>query len=82
MDTLDPKIRSATRDTNGRTEIIINKQYPLYIEREGDDAYMLETGLLEQLKPGEGDDKPVVEYHDQVTDAVFEALSMTGKSRR
>ena len=37
---------------------------------------MLETGLLEELKPGEGDDKPVDEYRDQVTDALFEALTM------
>ena len=37
---------------------------------------MLETGLLEELKPGEGDDKPVAEYHGQVTDALFEALTV------
>jgi hypothetical protein len=73
---LDRKIRSVTEVRNGRTEIIVNKLYPLYVERDGDLPYMLETGLLEELKPGEGDDKTVAEYHDQVTDALFEAQGL------
>ena len=75
---LDSRIRSATEIENGRTEIIVNKKYPLYVERDGDIAYMLETGLMEELKPSEDDDKAVGEYHDQLTDALFEALSMLG----
>ena len=33
---LDPKVRSGTENQNGRTEIIVNKRYPLYVERGGD----------------------------------------------
>jgi hypothetical protein len=73
---LDPRIRSATEIENGRTEIVVNKRYPLYVERDGDIAYLLETGLMEELKPGEDDDKTVGEYHGQLTDALLQALSM------
>lgn len=74
---LDPKIRSATPDENGHAEIVINNRYPLYKQRNGDLPYMLETGLLEQLKPGGGDDKSVAEYHEQVAEALYYALAET-----
>jgi hypothetical protein len=78
---LDPKTRSTTDHVNGRVEIIINKVFPLYVERNGDMAYMLETGLLEELKPGSEDDKTVAEYHREVTEALHEALGSPADRR-
>lgn len=83
---LDPKTRSATVEENGRTEIVINSQFPAYRQRSGDLLYMLETGLEEELKPsGDQEDKTVEEYHRQVADALYVALSdagALGRSRR
>jgi hypothetical protein len=73
---LDAKIRSATEQTKGRVEIVINSQYPAYKLRAGDMVYMLETGLLEELKPGHDDDeKTVSEYTEQASEALFFAVS-------
>lgn len=74
---LDPRIRSSTVDENGRREIVINNRFPTYKERKGDLLYMLETGLLEELKPGEHEDKTVAEYSDQANQALHLALTET-----
>jgi hypothetical protein len=72
---LDPSIRSAARAVDGgRVEIVINSRYPLYRRRAGDLEYMLETGLLEQLKPGPGEEMTIDEYHEQLVDALSLAL--------
>jgi hypothetical protein len=70
----DPRTRSATLTEGGRVEIVINNRYPAYRHRAGDLVYMLETGLLETLKPDRTEDKSVDEYHQDVTDALFVAL--------
>ncbi|MBA2741594.1 MAG: hypothetical protein H0U46_06240, partial [Actinobacteria bacterium] len=72
---LDPSIRSARAVDGGRTEIVINSRYPLYRRRNGDLEYMLETGLLEQLKPGADEELLVEEYHDQLVEALSLALA-------
>lgn len=54
---------------------MINNRYPLYLERGGDLPYMLETGLLEEMKPSDDEERPVAEYLDEVCEAVFVALS-------
>lgn len=77
---LDPRIRSATESQNGRVEIVINNRYPLYLERKGDLPYMLETGLLEEMKPSDDEERPVGEYHEEVCQALYEALT-TGTGR-
>ena len=77
---LDQRIRSARAMDNGRTEIVINSQYPLYRRRGGDLAYMIETGLLEQLKPDADDEMTVDEYHDQLGESLYLALSEIGRS--
>lgn len=77
---LDSRIRSARAMDNGRTEIVINSQYPLYRRRGGDLAYMIETGLLEQLKPGADQEMTVEEYHDQLGESLYLALSEIGRS--
>jgi hypothetical protein len=76
---LDPKIRSATSTENGRTEIVINTEFPMYRLRKGDFAYMVETGLAEQLKSDGEDDKSAGEYSDVVAEAVYEAITMIEK---
>ena len=77
---LDPRIRSARAMDNGRTEIVINSRFPLYRRRGGDLAYMIETGLLEQLKPAADEEMTVDEYHDQLGEALY--LALTEISRR
>lgn len=72
---LDPRIRSATEEQDGRAEIVINSRYPLYRERAGDLPYMLETGLLEELKPSGEDERPVPEYLEEVWHALYEGLT-------
>lgn len=71
---LDPRTRSATLTEGDRVEIVINNRYPAYKHRGGDLAYMIETGLLETLKPDTADEKTVEEYHQDVTDALFLAF--------
>jgi hypothetical protein len=71
---LDQRTRSATLVEGSRVEIVINNRYPAYRQRAGDLLYMLETGLLETLKPDSTEDKSVDEYHQDVTDALFLAL--------
>jgi hypothetical protein len=71
---LDPRTRSATLTEGDRVEIVINNRYPAYRHRAGDLAYMIETGLLETLKPETADEKTVEEYHQDVTDALYLAL--------
>ncbi len=75
---LDPSIRSARAPEGGRLEIVINSRYPLYRRRSGDLEYMLETGLLEQLKPGPDEEMTVDEYHEQLVDALSLALAELG----
>lgn len=75
---LDPAIRSARALESGRIEIIINSRYPLYRRRSGDLEYMLETGLLEQLKPGPEEDLTVDEYHEQLVEALLLAVTELG----
>ena len=77
---LDPSIRSA-RAVDGRVEIVINSRFPLYRRRGGDLEYMIETGLLEQLKPGTDEELTVDEYHDQLVDALSIALAELGGAR-
>jgi hypothetical protein len=80
---LDPKIRSATEHSDGRLEIVINNQFPVYKQRNGDLVYMLETGLLEELKPsGDEEDKTVPEYYEQVTEALYLAAQEAAPSAR
>jgi hypothetical protein len=71
---LDQRTRSATLIEGSRVEIVINNRYPAYRQRAGDLLYMLETGLLETLKPDSSEDRSVDEYHQDVTDALFLAL--------
>ena len=54
---------------------MINSRLPLYRRRSGDLEYMLETGLLEQLKPGLGEELAVDEYHSQLVEALSIALA-------
>ena len=75
---LDPHIRSAHAVESGRTEIIINSLYPLYRMRRGDLYYMVETGLLEQLRPTSDEEKSAEEYFEQVVEAVFLATEEIG----
>lgn len=75
---LDPSIRSARALDGGRVEIVINSRFPLYRRRSGDLEYMLETGLLEQLKPGPDEELTVEEYHEQLVDALSLALAELG----
>jgi hypothetical protein len=50
--------------------------YPLYGQRRGDLLYMIETGLLEQLRIDEdGSEKSVEDYNEQVTRALFLIVS-------
>jgi hypothetical protein len=82
---LDSKIRSATEQTDGRIEIVINSQFPVYKLRGGDMLYMVETGLLEELKPvNDEDEKTVYEYVEQVADALYIAAGegVTGRGSR
>jgi hypothetical protein len=72
---LDPHIRSATVVDNSRVDIVINSRYPAYRQRAGDLQYMVETGLLETLKPDAGEERSVDDYHQDVTDALFLALT-------
>jgi hypothetical protein len=75
---LDPHIRSARAVEGGRTEIVINKRYPLYRRRGGDLLYMLETGLLEQLKSSEDQEGSIKEYHEQLVEALYLAINELG----
>jgi hypothetical protein len=61
---------------------VINKEYPLYKQRGGDLLYMLETGLLEEMKPGPDEDKTVEEYHSVLNEALFVATGEFTTSRR
>jgi hypothetical protein len=70
---LDPKIRSAVLLEAGRAEVIINNTFPLYIHRHGDLLYLIETGLLEELRPTEPHDKTVEELLVEFNDAVYRA---------
>lgn len=78
---LDPHLRSAREIEGGRTEIVINSRYPLYRRRGGDLLYMLETGLLEQLKPDPAEDVGADNYHDQFVDALYHAAIEVTASR-
>jgi hypothetical protein len=78
---LDPRIRSDRAADAGRVEVVINSRYPLYRRRGGDLEYMLETGLMEQLKPGPGDELAVEQYHEQLVDALSAALAELGLPR-
>jgi hypothetical protein len=79
---LEPKTCSTTVVEGNRTEVVINNRFPPYLERSGDMPYMLETGLLEEIKPTAEEDKTVSEYHEQVTEALLESLRMQDTLRR
>lgn len=72
---LDPKIRSATEVEEGRTEIVINNQFPLYKQRGGDLLYMLETGLREELKSGGTEEVTAIELEDHANEAIYLATA-------
>jgi hypothetical protein len=77
---LDPSIRSARSSELGRPEVVINCNFPLYRERRGDVLYMLETGLLEELKPPPGEEKTVDEYHAELNAAIRLVLTYKGRT--
>jgi hypothetical protein len=69
---LEPSLRSEViRSADEITAIVINKAYPLYVELNGNEAYLAETALLELLMPAEGEKTPVAEYIGQVNAALF-----------
>jgi hypothetical protein len=79
---LDPRIRSARTIESGRSEIIINNRYPLYRQRRGDLLYMVETGLLEELRLEEdGAERRVDEYHEQIVAAMFAVVTELSEGR-
>ncbi|MGQ9572784.1 MAG: hypothetical protein ACUVV3_06320, partial [Dehalococcoidia bacterium] len=63
---LDPSIRSDwERNSDGRV-LLINKKFPLYEQRRGDELYIAETAALELAKPDEGEQVDVTEYFEEV----------------
>ena len=67
---------------SGKLEVVINCNFPLYRERAGDFLYMLETGLLEELKTSPDDeDKSVEDYHRELNEALRLAMSYKDTSK-
>jgi len=63
---LDPDIRSAWEEKEGRRCLLINRKYCMYDEWKGDELYIAETAALQLAKP-EGDDKlSIEEYLNEV----------------
>ncbi len=68
---LDPGIRSTFLEEgqNGSAEkiLVINKTFPLYQERSGDELYMAETAVLELTKPTDPGSMTPAQYLDEAT---------------
>jgi hypothetical protein len=48
---LDKALRSGRDMENGAEVIVINTRHPMYIDLDGNAAYIAETAILEMLKP-------------------------------
>lgn len=77
---LDPAVRSQTVLQGDVKQVIINSQYPLFIERKGDIWYQLETAAREICQGIEG--ASIQEYERRVNEIVLLAWRLRGRRRR
>lgn len=68
---LDPSVRSESlRNADTVVKVRINRQFPVYAELRGHEAYLAETALMELLKPGADERVPVGEFINDLNRAL------------
>ncbi len=77
---LDPRVRSQTVVEGDVKQVVINARYPLYVERNGDIWYQLETAVREICKSIEG--ASVAEYERRVNEVLLVAVQLRQRRRK
>lgn len=62
----DRSQRSDWRKDNGTTKLVVNTDFPLYVELKGAEGYLAETIILKLAEPQEGDPKSLDDYLAEV----------------
>lgn len=70
---LEPNIRSAWEEKEGRRCLLINRKYCMYEEWKGDELYIAETATLQIAKP-EGDDRLSIEDYLNEVNSLMRAF--------
>jgi hypothetical protein len=77
---LDKALRSGRDMENGAEVIVINTRHSMYIDLDGDDAYMAETAILETLKPDdESEALNASDYYGQALQLLNAWYKVVGK---
>jgi hypothetical protein len=76
---LDPAVRSHLVVEDGTAYVVINSQYPLFVERGGDIWYQLETAIREICRAVEG--VQVSEYERRINEVLLAAFRLQRRGR-
>lgn len=76
---LDPRVRSQMVVEGGSAYVVINSQYPLFLERDGDVWYQLETAIREICRTAEG--VSVTEYERRINEVLLAAFKLKAQRR-